>query len=197
MGKSPPSHLGSTNEADWKAADLLYPTANPIIGDESQFPVGCKKALKWIKLGDLKRAMKEIPKLGPDGAALTKGLMEGANKLIDTDAQLIAAAATPVAERMIAMERVQNVMAEFPGTKAAKSATDAIKQVGKDKALLNEQAAYGVLQDYFRAMRKISAKKVRGVQMEWLPMITAKYGGTYAAEIATMIRAASRLDEEK
>jgi hypothetical protein len=33
--------------------------------------------------------------------------------------------------------------------------------------------------------------------MEWLPGITAKFGGTYAAEVATMIRTASKLDEEK
>jgi hypothetical protein len=54
-----------------------------------------------------------------------------------------------------------------------------------------------MLQDYFRAMRKVSVKKIKGVQMEWLPGITAKFGGTYAAEVATMIRTASRLDEEK
>ncbi len=63
--------------------------------------------------------------------------------------------------------------------------------------MLGVQAANAMLQDYYRAMRKVSIKKVRGVQMEWLPAITAKYGGTYAAEVATMIRTASRLDEEK
>lgn len=191
------ARLGGTNDNEWKTADSLYPTATPLVDDEGAFPLGCKKALKWVKLGDLKRVNKEIPKLGPDGPAMAKGLMEGANKMIEADAQLIAGGATPVAERMLAIERVQAVMAEFPGAKAAKQATDAIKQVGKDKALQNEQAAYAMLQDYFRAMRKVSAKKVKGVQMEWLPGITAKFGGTYAAEVATMIRAASRLDEKE
>lgn len=191
------ARLGGTNDNEWKTADSLYPTATPLVDDEGAFPLGCKKALKWVKLGDLKRVNKEIPKLGPDGPAMAKGLLEGANKMIEADAQLIAGGATPVAERMLAIERVQAVMAEFPGAKAAKQATDAIKQVGKDKALQNEQAAYAMLQDYFRAMRKISVKKVKGVQMEWLPGITAKFGGTYAAEVATMIRAASRLDEKE
>lgn len=191
------ARLSSNNEAEWKTGDSLSPTALPLVEDESMFPLGCKKALKWIKLGDIKKATKEIPKLGPDGPAMAKGLTDGANKMIESDTQIIAGAASSASNRMLAIERVQAVMAEFPGSKAAKAAMDAIKQVSKDKALQNEQAAYGTLQEYFRAMRKVSIKKVKGVQMEWLPMITAKYGGTYAAEVATMIRTASRLDEEK
>ena len=191
------ARLSSNNDAEWKTGDSLYPTALPLVDDESMFPIGCKKALKWIKLGDIKKATKEIPKLGPDGPAMAKGLTDGANKMIEADAQIIAGGSSSASQRMLAIERVQAVMAEFPGSKAAKGAMDAIKQVSKDKALQNEQAAYAMLQDYYRAMRKISVKKVKGVQMEWLPAITAKYGGTYAAEVATMIRTASRLDEEK
>jgi hypothetical protein len=191
------ARLSSNNEAEWKTGDSLYPTATPLIEDESLFPLGCKKALKWIKLGDVKRATKEIPKLGADGPAMAKGMSEGANKMIEADTQIIAGGASSPADRMLAIERVQAVMAEFPGAKAAKAASDAIKQVSKDKALQTEQAAYGMLQDYFRAMRKVSVKKIKGVQMEWLPGITAKFGGTYAAEVATMIRTASKLDEEK
>jgi uncharacterized protein (DUF697 family) len=42
----------------------------------------------------------------------------------------------------------------------------------------------------------VPTKKIKEVQREWIPMITSKFGGTYAAEVATMIRHASLLDEE-
>jgi hypothetical protein len=64
-----------------------------------------------------------------------------------------------------------------------------------DKQVANELAAWGMLQEYYHALKRIQPKKVTEVQMQWLPMINAKYSGTYAAEIATMIKHASRLDQ--
>ncbi len=190
------SRLSSNTDMERKAIEALFPAAQPLIDNDGLFPLSCKTALAALKQGDVKRALKECQKLGPNGAALGKAISEQASRLIDSDAKQIADNAASVSSRMIALLRVNHLLAEFPGTPAEAAAGKAIKGSRTDKPLANEMAAWGMLQEYLVAMRKTPAKKTTEVQMQWLPMITGKFGGTYAAEVATMIKRAARLDDE-
>jgi hypothetical protein len=100
------------------------------------------------------------------------------------------------ADRMIAVKRLNGILAEFPKSPAVPAAKAALKKTKDDKQLAKEQQAYDMLMQYFAAMERVPTKKIKEVQREWIPMITSKFGGTYAAEVATMIRHASLLDEE-
>ncbi len=188
------SRLGDPNQ-ERKAIEALYPTAKPLVADASQFPLSCKVALEGLRLGDTARAMKGLSKAGADAPNFVKLVTDRVNEFVDMDAKLLNDPATMAADKMIALKRLAGVMAEFPQTPSSSAATLAIKKTKDDKQLANEQAAYSMLMAYFDAMKKTSAKKTKEVQMQWIPGITAKFGGTYAAEIATMIRKASRLDQ--
>lgn len=179
----------------WKGIEALFPTAHPLVDNEGLFPLSAKKALRWLKLGDTKNALKETKKMGPDGPTMSKLLAEQANHLVESDAKTISDGATSASARMFAVQRVGRVMEEFPGCPAASAATAAIKQIKGDKPMANEQAAWDMLQEYLRVARKTPVKKIKELQLGWLTGITSKFGGTHAAEVATMIRAASRVDE--
>jgi hypothetical protein len=188
------SRLGDPN-AERKAIDALMPSAKPLVSDPSQFPLSCKVPLADLRLGDVNRAMKNLKKAGNDAPAFVKLVTEGANALVERDVAALNDAATMAADKMLALKRLNSVLAEFPKVPAASAAATAIKKTKDDKQLANEQAAYAMLTGYFEAMKKVSAKKAKETQLQWIPGITAKFGGTYAAEIATMIRKASRLDQ--
>lgn len=187
------SRLGDPNQ-ERKAIDALAPTAKPLVADASQFPLSCKVPLADLRVGDVNRAMKNLKKAGPDAPLFVKLLTDRVNEMVEMDAALLNDPATMAADKMIAIQRLSGLLAEFPKVPAASAATQAIKKTKDDKQLANEQAAYNVLMAYFDAMKKVSAKKAKETQLQWIPSITAKFGGTYAAEIATMIRKASRLD---
>jgi hypothetical protein len=178
-----------------KGIDALAGTAKPLVNDPSQFPLTCKVPLADLRLGDVNRAMKNLKKAGPDAPAFIKIVNDRANALVEMDVTLLNDPASMAADKMIALERLNGLLAEFPKVPAASAAQVAIKKSKDDKQLANEQAAYAMLTGYFEAMRKVSAKKAKEVQLQWIPGITSKFGGTYAAEVATMIRKASRLDQ--
>jgi hypothetical protein len=188
------ARLGDPNN-ERKAIDALAPTAKPLVNDPSQFPLSCKTSLADLRLGDVNRAMKNLKKAGPDAPAFVKIVNDRVNEMVEQDVAQINDPATMAADKMIALKRLNALLGEFPKVPAASAAQQAIKKSKDDKQLANEQAAYAMLMSYFDAMRKVSAKKAKDVQLQWIPGITAKFGGTYAAEIATMIRKASRLDQ--
>lgn len=188
------SRLGDPNQ-ERKAIDALAPTARPLVADPSQFPLTCKAPLADLRLGDVNRAMKNLKKAGPDAPLFIKLVTDRVNAMVEMDVALLNDPATMAADKMIAIKRVNGLLAEFPKVPAASAATLAIKKTKDDKQLANEQAAYAMLTSYFEAMKKVSAKKAKEVQLQWIPGLTAKFGGTYAAEVATMIRKASRLDQ--
>ncbi len=188
------SRLGNP-DTERKAIDALASTAKPLVADPSQFPLSCKVPLADLRVGDVNRAMKNLKKAGPDATMFVKLVTDRVNVMVEMDVALLNDPATMAADKMIAIKRVNSLLAEFPKVPAASAATLAIKKTKDDKQLANEQAAYAMLMSYFDAMKKVSAKKAKEVQLQWIPGITAKFGGTYAAEIATMIRKASRLDQ--
>lgn len=188
------SRLGDPN-LERKAIDALAPTAKPLVTDASQFPLTCKVPLADLRLGDVNRAMKNLKKAGPDAPAFIKIVSDRVNEMVELDVALLNDPASQAADKMIALKRMNSMLAEFPKVPAASAAALAIKKSKDDKQLANEQAAYSMLMSYFDAMKKVSAKKAKEVQLQWIPGITAKFGGTYAAEVATMIRKASRLDQ--
>jgi hypothetical protein len=187
------SRLGDPNQ-ERKAIDALAPSAKPLVNDPSQFPLTCKVPLADLRLGDVNRAMKNLKKAGNDAPVFIKLVSDRVNEMVEMDVALLNDPATMAADKMIAIKRVNGLLAEFPKVPAASAAQLAIKKTKDDKQLANEQAAYAMLMSYFEAMKKVSAKKAKEVQLQWIPGITAKFGGTYAAEVATMIRKASRLD---
>ncbi|HEX3135002.1 MAG TPA: hypothetical protein VHX44_15665 [Planctomycetota bacterium] len=188
------SRLGDPNQ-ERKGIDALAPTAKPLVNDASQFPLTCKVPLADLRLGDVNRAMKNLKKAGPDAPAFIKIVADRVNEMVELDVALLNDPASQAADKMIALKRMNGMLAEFPKVPAASAAALAIKKTKDDKQLANEQAAYAMLMEYFNAMKKVSAKKAKEVQLQWIPGITAKFGGTYAAEVATMIRKASRLDQ--
>jgi hypothetical protein len=188
------SRLGDPNQ-ERKGIDALASSAKPLVDDPSQFPLSCKVPLADLRLGDVNRAMKNVKKAGPDAPAFVKLVTDRVNALVEMDVALLNDPASMAADKMIAIQRLGGLLAEFPKVPAASAAQLAMKKSKDDKQLANEQAAYAVLMGYFDAMRKVSAKKAKEVQLQWIPGITAKFGGTYAAEVATMIRKASRLDQ--
>jgi REP element-mobilizing transposase RayT len=115
--------------------------------------------------------------------------------MIESDTKVLEDPAANAPTRMIAYLRLNSLLDEFPNVPAHAAAAKAIRQVRSDKQVGAELAAWGTLQDYLHALKRIQPKKVPEMQMQWLPMINAKYAGTYAAEIATMIKHASRLDQ--
>jgi hypothetical protein len=177
-----------------KGIDALAPTAKPLVNDPSQFPLTCKVPLADLRLGDVNRAMKNLKKAGNDAPLFIKLVTDRVNAMVEMDVALLNDPASMAADKMIALQRLNSLLAEFPKVPAASEAQLAIKKAKDDKQLANEQAAYAMLMSYFDAMKKISAKKAKETQLQWIPGITAKFGGTYAAEVATMIRKASRLD---
>lgn len=187
------SRLGDPYQ-EKKGIDALAPTAKPLVDDPGQFPLSCKVPLADLRLGDVNRAMKNLKKAGPDAPMFIKIVNDRVNALVEMDVALLNDPASMAADKMIALKRLNGLLAEFPKVPAASAAQLAIKKSKDDKQLANEQAAYAMLTSYFEAMRKVSAKKAKEVQLQWIPGITAKFGGTYAAEVATMIRKASRLD---
>ncbi len=188
------SRLGDPNQ-EKKAIEALYPSASPLVADASQFPLSCKVPLEWLRVGDTARAMKSLSKAGADAPKFAKLVTDRVNEFVEMDTKRLNDPATMAADKMIVLKRLNGIMAEFPQTPAASAATQAIKKSKDDKQLANEQQAYAMLMAYIEVMRKTSAKKTKETQLQWIPGITAKFGGTYAAEIATMIRKASRLDQ--
>ncbi len=174
----------------------LYITAKPMVSDLSQFPLSCKTPLENLCLGDILRTTKSLNKAGADAPLIVKMITDQANRFIKMDTTLLTDPAKTAAERMLAVKRLNGILTEFPKSAAAPAAKAALKKTKDDKPLAKEQQAYDVLMQYFAAMDKVPAKKIKEVQREWIPLITAKYGGTYAAEIATMIRQTSLLDED-
>lgn len=187
------SRLGDPN-LERKAIDALAPTAKPLVADASQFPLSCKVPLADLRVGDVNRAMKNLKKAGNDAPLFIKVVTDRVNAMVEMDVALLNDPATMAADKMLAIKRVNGLLAEFPKVPAASAATLAIKKTKDDKQLANEQAAYAMLMSYFEAMKKVPTKKAKETQLQWIPGITAKFGGTYAAEVATMIRKASRLD---
>ena len=174
----------------------LYSTTRPIVTDVSQFPLSFKVPLEALCSGDINRAMRSLSRAGADAPVFVKTVTDQVNRFIETDTALLTNPATLAADKMIAVKRLNGILAEFPKSAAAPAAKTALKKTKDDKQLAKEQQAYDMLMQYFSAMERVSTKKIKDVQREWLPGITAKYGGTYAAEVATMIRHASMLDEE-
>lgn len=168
-------------------------SATPLLSAPASFPATCKAALELLRLGDVGGAVGVARKrLGPDGALLIKSLQEQANVLIEADTARVSAATSTAGERFIARERLKGLLEEFPGLPAAAAATAALK--AKPSAdLLAEAKAWAALQDYLAQMGKLSAKKSVAVQQQMIPGIIAAFPGTYAAELATMIKAAARL----
>ena len=173
-----------------------YKTAKPMVSDLSQFPLSCKIPLENLCLGDIVRTTKSLNKAGADAQLIVKMITDQANHFIEMDTTLLTNPATTAADRMIAVKRLNGILTDFSKSAAAPAAKAALKKTKDDKPLAKEQQAYDVLMQYFAAMDKVPAKKIKEVQREWIPLITAKYGGTYAAEIATMIRQTSLLDED-
>ena len=134
---------------------------------------------------------------------MVKTVSEQSNRMIESDTKVLEDPAANAPTRMIAYLRLNSLLDEFPNVPAHAAAAKAIRQVRSDKQVGAELAAcqpvksvVGLsLQDYLHALKRIQPKKVPEMQMQWLPMINAKYAGTYAAEIATMIKHASRLDQ--
>ena len=188
------SRLGNP-DSERKAIDALGGTAKPLVVDPSQFPLTCKVPLADLRVGDVNRAMKNLKKAGPDAPAFVKMVSDRVNAMVELDVTLLNDPATMAADKMIALKRLNGLLAEFPKVPAASAAALAIKKTKDDKQLAKEQAAYAMLNEYIAAMKKVSAKKVKDTQLQWIPGITDKFGGTYAAEVATMIRKASRLDQ--
>lgn len=188
------SRLGDPNQ-EKKGIEALASSAKPLVADPSQFPLTCKVPLADLRVGDVNRAMKNLKKAGADAPLFIKTVTDRVNAMVEMDVALLNDPATMAADKMIAIKRVNSLIAEFPKVPAASAATLAIKKTKDDKQLANEQAAYAMLMTYFDAMKKVSAKKTKETQLQWIPGLTAKFGGTYAAEIATMIRKASRLDQ--
>jgi hypothetical protein len=174
----------------------LYNTARPMVSDLSQFPLSCKIPLESLCLGDIGRATKLLHKAGSDAPIIVKMITDQANHFIEMDTALLTNPATMAADRMIAVKRLNGILAEFPKSTSAPAAKAALKKAKDDKQIAKEQQAYDILMQYFVAMERVPTKRIKDVQREWIPMITAKFGGTYAAEIATMIRQASLLDED-
>ncbi len=189
------SRLGGNADAERKGIEALFKDTQPLIDNEGMFPLSLKNAIKWLRIGDINRAMKEGQKLGGDGMTMVKTIGEQSNRLIETDTKVLNDPASPVATRLVAYLRLGSLLDEFPNAPAHVNAAKALKGVKSDKQLSTELEGWGMLQEYYKSMKRIQAKKVPEVQQQWLPMITAKFGGTYAAEIATMIKHASRLDQ--
>jgi hypothetical protein len=190
------TRLGDANQ-EKKGIEALYKTATPLVEDASQFPLGCKASLQWLRLGDVNHAIKDLKKAGADGPAFVKLVTERANVLVEMDTKILVDPSTMPSDRLIALQRLNGLLQDFPGVPSAAAAGVAIKKSKDDKQLAAEQTAYGMLMEYLNIMRKTAAKKTPEVQMQWIPGLTAKFGGTYAAEIATMIRRASRLDQSE
>ncbi|MBA3698536.1 MAG: hypothetical protein H0W78_06770 [Planctomycetes bacterium] len=188
------SRLGDPNK-EKKDIEALASTAKPLVADPSQFPLSCKVPLADLRVGDINRSMKNLKKAGNDAPVFVKLLTDRVNEMVELDVALLNDPATMAADKMIALNRLNGILAEFPKVPAASAAVLAIKKTKDDKQLANEQTAYAMLTSYIEAMKKVSAKKAKDVQLQWIPGITAKFGGTYAAEVATMIRKASRLDQ--
>ena len=173
----------------------LFNTAKPMVSDLSQFPLSCKIPLENLCLGDIGRTTKSLNRAGADAPLVVKLITDQAKHFIEMDTTLLTNPASTAADRMLAVKRLNGILTEFPKSAAAPAAKAALKKTKDDKQLAKEQQAYEILLQYFAAMEKVPAKKIKEVQWEWIPKITAKFGGTYAAEVATMIRQASLMDE--
>jgi hypothetical protein len=189
------SRLGANADAERKVIEALFKDTQPLVDNEGAFPLSVKNSIKWLRLGDVNRAMKESQKLGADGMTVAKVVAEQSNRMIETDTKVLEDIAASAPVRMISLLRLGSLLEEFPNAPAHVAAAKAIKMTKGDKQVTNELTAWGALQEYYHSLKRIQAKKVPEIQMQWLPMITAKYSGTYAAEIATMIKHASRLDQ--
>jgi hypothetical protein len=175
--------------------DALVPKEAALVANESQFPVACKPATDLLKEADVKGALALCArKLGADGAALAKAVAERADALLDAELAVLDDGASQPSARLIARGRVEDLLAAFPQAKRAADAGKALKALKADKAVATEQAAWAALTDYLAQAAKAPPKKLPEVQKQLLGAITAKFPETYAAELAGMIRTASRLD---
>jgi hypothetical protein len=183
---------GDINEVREKLEKELG-SATPLVSAPASFPPSCKPALELLRVGDVPAALALArKKLGPDGAQLTKALQEQANTLIEADTTRFASPASSASDRFIARERLKGLLEEFPGSPAAAAAATALK-AKPDKELQTEVQAWAVLQDYFTQMNKTSPKKSALLQQQLIPGIIAKFPGTYAADVAALIKAAAKL----
>jgi len=188
------SRLAANHDVEFKTIESMFASAAPMVDNEGMFPLHCQTALRSMKYGDVKSAFKDARKLGDDGAAFTKILFDQANKMLDTDAKSLADPTSLPVIRMLAIQRMTQVMTEFSGLPATAAAVKAIKSAAADKGIAVEQASYDMFNEYVLAMRKTNAKKGPDVQKEWLIGIMAKFPGTYGYELARMVKMASRLE---
>jgi hypothetical protein len=171
-------------------ADLAL--AAPLAADVAGLPAACTPALEMLRVGDVPGALALArKKLGADGASLVGSLQERANAMIIADTTLIGASTTSPAERMLARERLKGLVGDFPSAPAGAAAL-ALLKTRPDAGVQAEMAAWARLQDYFAQMAKASPKKGPALQASLLSALIAACPGTYAADIAGMIKVAAR-----
>ncbi len=187
------SRLGTLKNEE-KAIKSTTKNASPLVEDASLFPLSCKDSLEWLLLADTNRAMKDIRKAGPDAPNFIKLVSDRINRFIEDDTKQLTDMTKKPSERLIAYHRLQGLLQDMPSAPAAKDAQVALKGIKDDKDLKNELAAFGVLMEYMNVMRKTSAKKSTEVQTQWLGGINHKFSGTYAAEVASMIKRCSKIE---
>jgi hypothetical protein len=178
---------------DDKSFSELTKGANPIVEDYSLFPLSCKESLAWLRLGDLNRAMKDVVKAQQDAPKFIKLVTDRANVLIEMDIKVLTDLTTKPGDRLIAYNRIQGLMVDIPSAPAVKNAKEALKKTKEDKPLMTEIAAFGALMEYINVMKKTPAKKAIETQTAWLGNITAKFAGSYAAEVASKIKKCSKI----
>lgn len=166
--------------------------ATPLAGTGTH-PAARAPALELLRVADVDGALGFIrKKLGSDGIQLAKELQAQADALIAADAARFSAPTTTPVDRFIAGERLKGLLMEFPALPAAPAALAALR-AGPKPELQAEARAWAALQDYLAQMGKAPAKRATPLQQQLIPALIAAFPGTYAAEIAGMIKTAARI----
>jgi hypothetical protein len=83
------SRLGANADAERKTIEAVFKDTQPLVDNEGQFPLSLKNAIKWLRLGDVNRAIKESQKLGADGMTMAKVVSEQSNRMIESDTKVL------------------------------------------------------------------------------------------------------------
>jgi hypothetical protein len=176
--------------------DQLVPKEDRgLVVNDSSYPVACRPAFDLLKSAEVKGALTLCTrKLGADGVALAKDIAARADVLITGELALLGDASVPASQRFIARGRIDDLLAAFPGSSKAGQVAKVVKGLKGDKAYAAEEAGWAALQDYLTQAGKAQPKKLAQLQQQQLNGISTRHAGTYAAELAGLIRTTARVE---
>ncbi len=180
------------DEPLYKRLDALIQAAQPQV-PVSDLPKDSKALSEALRAGDLKLADKAARK-SADAPVAFKALSERLKELAQADAGRVSDLTQNSPTRFVAWLRLGRLCAERPALASDATVAAALKTGRTDAEIKRENGGWAAFQDYLATMRKTPPKKQADYQKAAIAGIIEHHGGTYAAELATLIKAAAKLE---